>query len=424
MVKDELIAAEIKDQGGSSIGSNEFHQPLKIKKIAMLGTFPPLRGLSSYCFELASAVARRINVDFISFKKLYPRFLYPGGNLKEDHTFPELNIRGLKISRRITWYNPLTWLFEATVSRAELLHAQWWSLPLSAIYLCICGIFKLRGKPVVLTVHNVFSHGHSRIFKAASRLLFGMADHFIVHTEKNRLQLIHGYGVSNGHISVIPHGTLDFHIRDQVNPAAVRKELGIGLNRKVVLLFGAIRPYKGIDTAIKALARVVLDVPDAMLIIAGKLWQSWAPYKRLIDSLAIGNSVKTFLEYVPSGEVYKYFEAADLVVLPYEQFDSQSGVGSTAVSFRKPMIVSDVGGLPDLVRNRRWVVPPQNPAALARAIVACLTQPNLLLDMADDTKNVADQLGWANIAENTIALYDKLIGGSDNIRKTSDKRRR
>ena len=77
---------------------------------------------------------------------------------------------------------------------------------------------------------------------------------------------------------------------------------------------------------------------------------------KLIEDLAIDNAVKTYLDYVPSGDVYKYFEAADLVLLPYEQFDSQSGVGSTAVSFRKPMIVSDVGGLPDLVPDRRWVV--------------------------------------------------------------------
>ena len=390
----------------------------------MLGTFPPLRGLSSYCFELASAVARQIDVEFISFKKLYPGFLYPGGNLKEDHTFPVLNIRGLRISRKLTWYNPLIWIYEASLSKAQLLHAQWWSLPLTAIYLCICGIFKLRGKPVVLTVHNVFSHSHSHIFKAASRLLFGMADHFVVHTEKNRLQLVESYGVNKEHISVIPHGTLDFHVRGWINPAMVRNELGISLKQKVVLLFGAIRPYKGVDIAIKSFARVVKEVPDAMLVIAGKLWQSWAPYKKLIEDLAIDNAVKTYLDYVPSGDVYKYFEAADLVILPYEQFDSQSGVGSTAVSFRKPMIVSDVGGLPDLVADRRWVVPPQNPEALARAMVTCLTQPDLLANMTDDTEKVAAQLSWTGIAEKTVALYENLVAQSENIRKSLDHKRK
>jgi len=251
-----------------------------------------------------------------------------------------------------------------------------------------------------------------------------MADHFVVHTEKNRLQLIKSYGVSNGQISVIPHGTLDFQVRDQVNRPAIRNELGIGLKQKVVLLFGAIRPYKGVDIAIKAFAEVVMAVPDAVLVIAGKLWQSWLPYKKLIEDMAIDNAVKTYLDYIPSGEVYKYFEAADLVILPYEHFDSQSGVGSTAVSFRKPMIVSDVGGLPDLVADRRWVVPPQNPAALAQAMVACLTQPDLLVNMANDTKKVAARLGWAGIAEETVALYDKLIAESENIRKTPDDKRK
>jgi glycosyltransferase involved in cell wall biosynthesis len=176
-----------------------------------------------------------------------------------------------------------------------------------------------------------------------------------------------------------------------------------------VLLFGAIRPYKGVDTAIEAFANVVEDVPEAVLLIAGKAWQRWEPYQLMIQRLAIDGAVKTHIDYIPSGDVHKYFEAADLVILPYEQFDSQSGVGSTAVSFRKPLIVSSVGGLPDLVSEQRWVVPPRNPAALSRVITDCLTDPALLSRMAADSEKVAAGLSWTGIAEKTIALYDKLI---------------
>jgi glycosyltransferase involved in cell wall biosynthesis len=397
-------------------------QPLKIQKIAMLGTFPPLRGLSSYCLEVASAIGRRINVEFISFKKIYPGFLYPGGDLKEDHTFPAAKSKGLRIRRRLTWYNPLTWFAEAVLPQAELLHAQWWSLPLAVIYFCICGIFKLRGKPVVFTVHNVLSHDGSRLYKTASQLLFRLGDHFIVHTEKNRQQLITCYGIRSGKISVIPHGSLDFHVRNQIDPLKVREGLGIAPNQKVVLLFGAIRPYKGVNTAIEAFSKVVEDVPEAVLLIAGKLWQSWQPYQLMIERLAIDKVVKTYIDYVPSGDVHKYFEAADLVILPYEQFDSQSGVGSTAVSFRKPMIVSNVGGLPDLVSERRWVVPPKNPLALSRAIIDCLTDPALLARMTADSEKVAARLSWTGIAEQTIALYDTLISESGQIQMIGDQK--
>jgi len=389
----------------------------------MLGTFPPLRGLSSYCLEIASAIARLITVEFISFKKIYPAFLYPGGDLKEDHTFPAATANGLRIRRRLTWYNPLTWFAEGLVPRAELLHAQWWSLPLAVIYFCICGLFKLRGKPVVFTVHNVLSHDRSRLYKTVSQLLFRMGDHFIVHTAKNRQQLAACYGIKRANISVIPHGSLDFHVHHQCDPLAVRAELGLAPNQKVVLLFGAIRPYKGVETAIEAFSKVVEKVPGAVLLIAGKAWQSWEPYQLMIERLAIDKFVKTCIDYVPSGDVYKYFEAADLVILPYEQFDSQSGVGSTAVSFRKPLIVTDVGGLPDFVRERRWVVPPKNPVALSRTMIDCLADPALLARMTADSEKVAAGLSWSDIAEKTIALYNRLTAVSGRIQLHSDQKK-
>ena len=386
----------------------------------MLGSWPPLRGLSSYCLEIASALARRINVEFISFKKIYPAFLYPGGGLKDDDSFPSPDAEGLRIRRRLTWYNPLTWIAEAVFIKADLLHAQWWSLPLAAIYGCLSSIFKLRGKPVLFTVHNVLSHDRSRVYQLVSNLLFKMSDHFIVHTEVNRRQLISYYGISGGDISVIPHGSLDFQVHQNVDRLAIRADLGIAAHKKVILLFGAIRPYKGVGTAIKAFGTVHDAIPDAVLLIAGKTWQSWKPYRQLIDRLGVGEAVVACLDYVPSGDVYKYFESADLAVLPYERFDSQSGVGSTAVSFRKPMIVTDVGGLPDLVPDRRWIVPPGSPDDLAQAIIECLADDNLLSKMAGDLETVATGLNWQDIAERTMKIYEKLMMGRDNPQMVFD----
>ena len=375
----------------------------------MLGSFPPLRGLSSYCLGITAALVALVRVEFISFKKIYPRFLYPGGKLENDHTFPVPNTKGLRVRRRLTWYNPVTWIMEAMFSDAELLHAQWWSLPLVAVFSCICAIFKLRGKPVVFTIHNVLSHERSYFFKTASKLLFKLGDHFIVHTEKNRQQLITHYGIRSELISIIPHGILDFHVHTQISRSVVREELGIGPNKKVILLFGAIRPYKGVQTALEALSKVLPEVPDSVLLIAGKLWQSWEPYQLLIDRLNINKAVITIQDYVPSGDVCRYFEASDLVILPYDRFDSQSGVGSTAVAFRKPMIVSDVGGLPELVTDRRCIVPPKDPAALARAIIASFSNPDRLAKMTAGTEVVAKRLSWPAIAQKTITIYDELL---------------
>ena len=380
-----------------------------VSKVAMLGTFPPLRGLSSYCLELSLAMADHVQVEFISFKKLYPGFLYPGGGLKEDDSFPAAAHAHLKVKRHLTWYNPITWFREALFTGADLLHAQWWSLPLTIIYGCICAGFKLRGKPVVFTVHNVLGHERSRLFETASRWLFKLGDHFIVHTREGRRQMRVHYAIPGDRISVISHGSLDFHVKKRANRDKVRQELDIDPRQNVILLFGAIRPYKGVDTALKAFSRVLLEVPDSTLMIAGKLWQKWDPYQKLIDKGGITKEVRTYLDYIPSDEVYRYFEAADLVILPYHQFSSQSGIGGTAISFRKPLIVTAVGGLPDLVGNPEYVVPPNDPEVLARKIIDCLTDRSRLAAMAADAEKVAAEISWASIAQKTRAIYDTLL---------------
>jgi glycosyltransferase involved in cell wall biosynthesis len=185
--------------------------------------------------------------------------------------------------------------------------------------------------------------------------------------------------------------------------------LGFLPEHQVVLIFGAIRSYKGIETAISAFARVKSQIPSARLLIAGKLWESWRPYAELIEDHGLGTHVVTRLEYIPSAEVHRYFYASDLVVLPYHHFDSQSGVGGTAVSFRKPLIVTKVGGLPDLVLDGGSVIPPMDVPALAEAIAGCLKNPDRLMKMAQDADTIAQRLSWKGIAKRTVAVYESLI---------------
>jgi len=376
---------------------------------------PPLRGLSSYCLELALALADTISVEFISFKKLYPAFAYPGGGLNEDDTFPEIRHPNLNVNRHLTWYNPISWIKAGLFNTAQLLHAQWWSLPLFPVYLAVCGAFKARGKPVVITVHNTKTHEKSVLYQLISRIVFKLGDHFIVHTAVNKQQLIADYGIPADKISLIPHGTLDFHVKQKIDREPIRTAFGFNPASKVILLFGAIRSYKGIDIALRAFATVRNDVPESRLLIAGKLWESWEPYSRSIKELHIQDAVSTHLDYIPSGDVYKFFAAADMVILPYHRFDSQSGVGATAVSFRKPLVVTRVGGLPDLVADPRYVVPPGDPAALANVLIECLNNPGRLRDMASGADRVARELTWSAIVKKTTSVYRKVLGTSDTL---------
>lgn len=380
-----------------------------IKKVAMLGSYPPLRGISSYCFGLAGALAALVRVEFISFKHLYPRSLYPGGDLSDDNSFPDTPIDDLHVRRRLSWYNPFGWIWESLSMDGDLLHAQWWSMPLAPVYACLALGFKIRKKPVLFTIHNVLSHEDSFLFFSVSRLLFKLGDHFIVHSRNNRQQLSALYGISPDRTSLIPHGSLDFQVRCDADSAKIRKRFGFAKADKVILLFGAIRPYKGVDTAMRAFKKVLKKFPQAKLLIAGLLWEDWTPYSHLMDELRITAAVQTHLDYIPAADVHHYFEAADLVLLPYHHFDSQSGVGSSAIAFGKPLIVSDVGGLPELVTDKRWVVPPRDANALSRAVITCFKDANLLAQMSLSADKIAAGLGWPVIAKKTIAVYRRLV---------------
>lgn len=377
--------------------------------VSILGTLPPIRALSSYCFEFANSMALICGVEFISFKKIYPVFLYPGGRPDDDHTYPEMSAADIKIRRRLTWYNPLSWFIEGIFAKGDILHAQWWSFPLFFIYLSVCACFRFKKKPVVFTVHNVMSHEKSFLFFKISGFLFKLGDHFIVHSDINKQQLAELYHIPPEKISVIAHGSLDFHVKKDINRKMIRKEFEIEPNNRVILLFGAIRPYKGIDTALKAFAKIVKKIPEARLLIAGRLWEDWTPYKRLIADLGLNEYVITHLDYIPSGEVYKFFEVADICVFPYHHFDSQSGAGLAAISFHKPMIVSAVGGLADLVKDSRFIVPPADYFALASAVTECLLDPALLNGMILDAEAVAKRFSWSEIANKTEKIYENLL---------------
>lgn len=381
-----------------------------LKIVTILGTLPPLRALSSYCLAFSLAVSRLIKTEFISFKCIYPSFLYPGGDLKEDKTFPELkDTSDLKLRRNLTWYNPLTWITEGVSTKGQILHAQWWSPPLIFIYLTICLIYKLRKKPVVITVHNIVNHEKNNFYDFCSKILFKLSDHFVVHSNANKELLIKLFNIKPGRVTQIPHGPLEFQQSDGITREGAREMFNLKSHDQVILMFGTIRPYKGMDVALEAFTRVVKEVPYARLIVAGKLWESWERYEKIIRENNISDHLNKHLYYIDTDEVVKFFLASDLVILPYLHFDSQSGVGATALAFGKPMIVTRTGGLPELVVDQKNVVSPGDMEALSDRIIYCLKNRSVLKRMSHDSETIAESISWDRIAANTIAIYEKLL---------------
>lgn len=380
-----------------------------LKSVAIIGSLPPLRALSSYCLALSGALSKVLKIEFISFKHIYPAILYPGGNLKEDHTFPPVKSDNPEVRRNLSWYNPLSWVLEGILTRGQLLHAQWWSPPLIPVYLTICLIYKIRKKPVVITVHNVVSHDKKPVYELCSRILFKLGDHFIVHSKSNRDLMSKLYGIHKSRVTQIHHGPLKFRNDNNISCEDARTKLGLTPQNRVVLIFGAIRPYKGVDIALRAFAGVVKEIPEARLIIAGKLWESWDRYDRIIKEKDIDVFIKKHLHYIDTDEVGEYFTASDLIILPYLRFDSQSGVGATALAFRKPVIVTKTGGLPELVMDHKNVVPSGDVDALSSRIIYCLGNRSVLERMSHESGKIAEGMSWDKVAADTVDIYRKLI---------------
>jgi len=253
-----------------------------------------------------------------------------------------------------------------------------------------------------MTVHNVEPHEPGRWRRVLNRLVLRLADGYIVHDTRSRDRLAHMVQAGKP-IEVIHHGILS---SDTELPApAARRALDLPDDAKVVLCFGNIRPYKGIDVLLRAFARVHQRVPEARLIVVGKPWEDWTPYQGLTADLGLGDVVQTYLDFVPANQVGTFFTAADAVVLPYLQFDAQSGVGTRALYHGKALIVTNVGGLPELVSDEHAVVPPGDVDRLADALVAVLTDAAFRARLEGDSKARARDLRWDVIAEQTAAFY-------------------
>ncbi len=349
-------------------------------------------------------------VNFINFKSIYPEFLYPGGSTKEESEIFKLkDIKNLKVFDILTWYNPFSWIRAGFLIKAKIFHFHWWTYYLFPIFFTILVIAKIRGKKIVCTAHNTLSHESNFLDFVFSKIIFKISNKIIVHSKNNKKDLIKNLKIENKKIIIIPYGTLNFYSDIKISKKRARNKLNIKKDSRVILFFGSIREYKGLDTLIKAFSLVRKNIKNSKLIIAGKNWEKWGKYQLLIDNLDITKDVLLFLDYIPTDKVKYFFTAADVVVLPYRHFESQSGPGNIALSFGKPLIVTNTGGLPNLVLDKNCVVPSDNSEEMASKIIKVLKSKNFIKKLEKDSKINAINFSWDNIAILTIKQYKKLL---------------
>ena len=383
----------------------------RVRGVTVIGSLPPVKGVSAYTAGLLDALDRRgdLQVDFVGFRSIYPRWFYPGGRPDEPSGRPPLFL-GVKLRAALRWYNPFSWAWAGLRMRGQVVHAQWWSYALAPVYVTLLAIARLRGKRVVMTAHNVHPHERGLIQRLANRAAFRFAHTYVVHSEANKTALVRMLRCDPARVHVLPHGVLETP-RTGISRREARLRLGIDSGARVALCFGNIRPYKGVDVLIRAFARVAAEDPRALLVIAGQPWGDWAPHQRLIDELNLADRVLLRLEYLPANEIEPYFVAADAVVLPYTHFDAQSGVGMRALPFGRPLIVTNTGGLPDLVLDQDAIVPPGDVAALAHAVTRVLGDEAHRDRMSVNSLTLAASMGWDAIGERTVEIYASALAG-------------
>jgi len=380
-------------------------------KITLIGTLPPLKALSPYCFHLAKALSKKVDLNFISFKEIAPESYYLGGT-KEKKIF---KIREFSYDEALSWNNPISWIRTGIKFSGNILHVQHWAIYSSLAYCFILPIAKIRNKKILVTIHNITPHTErfldKFINKIFNKFIFPFADAYIVHNVRNKKKLLELYKIDEGKIHILTHGTIyPYQQIKGISKNDSRKKLNINKDKKVVLFFGYVWDYKGLDHLLNSLKNVRKEIPNILLIIAGESLKDWQKYEKIIGKNNLEEHVRRELHYIPDSEIEYYFSSSDLVACPYKKhpFDTHGGVGALALSFAKPMIVTDVGGLPEYVKDKKVIANPNDSEDLAKKIILVLSDESFAKKLSKDSEELSKNLSWDKIADKTINVYEKL----------------
>jgi len=318
------------------------------KKIIIIGPAHPLRGggMSTFNERLAKAFLQAGHtVSIYTFSLQYPSFLFPGTSQYSTEPAPA----GLDIKVLINSINPFNWIKVGNIIRKErpdIIVVRYW-LPFMGP--CFGTILRIAKKnhhsKVVCIADNVIPHEKRAGDKAFTKYFIKPVDAFITMSEKvlADLKLFNNTKPA----AYIPHPLYD-NFGEKISKETARKNLGIAVDEKIILFFGFIRKYKGLDILLDAMALLKDKMPDLKLLIAGEFYDDKKQYEEQIIRLGLKDRLILKTVFIADNEIKNYLCAADLVVQPYRNA-TQSGVTPLAYHFEIPMIVTNVGGLAAMV---------------------------------------------------------------------------
>ena len=359
----------------------------------LIGPIPPFRAGVAYCLK---RLAEELEAPVISFTRQYPRRLYPGGSDVDPTLPPFPNARYL-----LDILNPLTWLRVAFIlrrARPEAVIFAWWVWLWGIPFLLFMALLPRKTR-VIFQCHTMGDKEPNFLKRWLTELVLGRADVVVVHAETEAEEARERLGPRGPRIVKT---FLPVHEMGGAIPTREEARRQLGLSGNVALFFGHVRPFKALDVVLRAWR---LLESDATLVVAGQAWwNSETEYRQLAKGL---ENVRLDFRYIPDAEIATYFAAADVVLAPY-RVEAQSGVALTAFHFARPVISTNVGGLPEIIREGEtgMMVPPDDPEALAGAVDAFFARTDRET-MERHAADAARMYSW----EEYGALFRRLVAG-------------
>ncbi len=341
-----------------------------MSKIVLISPAHPLRGgiaASSERLALALQDAGH-EVVIYSFSLQYPAFLFPGKTQFTEDPKPE----NLQIKTRLNAVNPVNWLLigrEIAREVPDQIIVRFWLPfmgPCLGSALKVARLFNRKKFRVTGLVDNIIPHEKRLGDRLFAHWFAGACDDFVVMSKSVGTEIRSFLPRSKNTENVVrfaPHPIYDTY-GEQLEKKEARHRLKLPENASMVLFFGFIRKYKGLDLLLKSLK----DTPDVHAIVAGECYEDWSFYQKIIQDDGLAERVHLFTDFIPADQVREFFSATDLVVQPYRSA-TQSGISQIAYHFEKPMVVTNVGGLPEIVTHgvSGYVVEPAS-GAIAQAM--------------------------------------------------------
>lgn len=365
------------------------------KKIVLIGPVYPFKGgISHYTGLMYRELHKKHDVTMISYKMQYPKILfhkeqrdYANDSFKIDdtkymiHTANPFNI--IRVARYIKKCKP------------DQVMIQWWHPYFAPCYYLLA---KFMGKQnVTFVCHNVFPHERFPMDKFLTKLVLKQGKHYIVHAKEESSELLKV--TANPDYVITPHPTYNAFQFENMTKEVARERIGADSEDRILLFFGYVREYKGLKKLLEAMPQTVKNDEKIKLWVVGEFGSDKEEYDTILQNLNMPEKIKVIDTYTPDREVEKYFAAADLVVLPYLSA-TQSGIVQIAYGFGKPVVVTDVGGLPDVVTNDRtgFVVKAGDSGALANAILRFFAE-NKADAFAKNIEEEAYRFSWERMGE-------------------------